>query len=502
MQGGYEVTLAVCRRVNHDGSRRAARTRRLNVSFFTMLSASHSVRSRLRLLVGRCIWLLIALMVTRTWYLEGLIVPCRVQGGSMAETLLGLCREVVCADCGRRFVCGTDVRPVSPRAVCPNCGCADNDLQVQPDLAGDRVLVDKSIFHFRPPRRWEIVALRRPRQAGTILIKRVVGLPGEVIQIKDGNVYVDGHIKRKTLAQQWALAVLVHDANCRPTINPVPPPRWQGTGQQSRWGSAGGRFAHPATSNKQFDWLEYRHWRRKPGKEGGILESPISDGCGYNQTRPRRVEDTHPVTELLLSLRLIETWGQGCLSIKISDGREQFEARIFAGRNSYQTFRSGRPIPAGAGKLPPCTGDLMVEVSIFDCQFLLAFDGSVAVAWPYDPSPEGPRPTARPLAIGSQGLGVVIDKVRVYRDVYYTHPIGLQGRWGLDEPVRLAADEYFVLGDNSPISEDSRTWPVGPAVAAKLLTGKPLVVHFPAREVELGGWIFQVPDPAKIRYIR
>ena len=90
----------------------------------------------------------------------------------------------------------------------------------------------------------------------------------------------------------------------------------------------------------------------------------------------------------------------------------------------------------------------------------------------------------------------------MYRDVYYTHPIGLQGRWGLDEPVRLAADEYYVLGDNSPISEDSRTWPGGPAVDANLLVGKPLVVHFPAKLLEVGRWGFQVPDPAGIRYIR
>ena len=51
-------------------------------------------------------------------------------------------------------------------------------------------------------------------------------------------------------------------------------------------------------------------------------------------------------------------------------------------------------------------------------------------------------------------------------------------------------------------AQDSRTWPEGTAVPAKLLVGKPLIVHFPARHVELGGWSFQVPDPTKIRYIR
>jgi len=59
-----------------------------------------------------------------------------------------------------------------------------------------------------------------------------------------------------------------------------------------------------------------------------------------------------------------------------------------------------------------------------------------------------------------------------------------------------------MLGDNSPVSEDSRTWPEGPAVPARLLVGKPLFVHFPAKRVQIGNWVFQVPDPARIRYIQ
>jgi len=97
---------------------------------------------------------------------------------------------------------------------------------------------------------------------------------------------------------------------------------------------------------------------------------------------------------------------------------------------------------------------------------------------------------------------VVLGDVKVYRDVYYTHPIGSEARWGLAEPVRLADHEYFVLGDNSPVSDDSRTWPERGAVDAKLLVGKPLAVLYPAQDVEWGPWHFQVPNPARMRYIR
>ncbi len=466
------------------------------------------VGSRLRLWVQRFVFLLVAVLVTRTWYVEGLMVPCPVAGGSMAETLLGVHRDVTCDDCGYRFVCGADLQPVSARAVCPNCGYAGNDLDAKPDLAGDRVLIDKPIFQFRRPRRWEVVAFRHPGQASQTLLKRVVGLPGESIQIRHGDVYADGQILRKRLRQQRALAILVHHADYEPSIDPAAAARWQG-GENSRWRSAGGRFVCPRGPDQEADddWLEYRHWRRVPGRAGEIREGPVTDLCGYNQTRPRREEEVQPVGDLLLSLRLVKTSGRGRLVIRATDGRDEFRVRIDPNQRRYEVLRGGRAVPGAAGKLPPLSDGVTLEVSLFDQQFLLAFDGQPVVTIPYDPpyDPTQPRrqPISRPLAVGSQGgLEVEIRDLRVYRDVYYTHPIGLRGRWGLDEPVRLGADEYFVLGDNSPISEDSRTWPQGPAVGAKLLVGKPLVVHFPARLLELGRWRFQVPDPGRIRYIR
>jgi signal peptidase I len=61
---------------------------------------------------------------------------------------------------------------------------------------GDRVLVNKLSYTFGDVDRGDIVVFERPptETAGDIpdLIKRVVGLPGESVVIKDGTVYVDG----------------------------------------------------------------------------------------------------------------------------------------------------------------------------------------------------------------------------------------------------------------------------------------------------------------------
>jgi signal peptidase I len=144
-----------------------------------------------------------------------------------------------------------------------------------------------------------------------------------------------------------------------------------------------------------------------------------------------------------------------------------------------------------------------VELSLIDRQLSFAIDGEAAIlSYPFSSSELPRAPTSRPLAIGSRGLGLEVGDLRVLRDIYYTHPRGIFSRWALDKPYQLRDDEYFVLGDNSPLSEDSRFWTGGPGVRASLLVGKPLVVHLPSRLTNWGWGPFNVPDLSAIRYIR
>lgn len=455
---------------------------------------------QLRLASERLIWLLAAAVICQTWYLQGVPLPQPIVGGSMAPALLGPHHRVVCKECGFEFVCGSELPAGDMRAWCPNCGCADNELANRPELPGERVLIHRTAFSARRPRRGEVVAFRSPRSEAEVAIKRVLALPGETVEIIDGDVYVDGQIVRKTLAQQRAVAQLVHDAHFRPKPGGKLPARWEPGGM---WGADGGRFAHPATSPAdQIDWLTYCHWQRAPGDGHQVREGPVTDLCAYNQTRPRRREDVHPVADLMLVFRLVETFGSGLMVVKATDGQEQFELRLDAAEQRYEIFHNSQPVPGTRRRLARSLDNLEVVVSLFDQQFLLALGGRTEVVWPYVRSDGPPPAVARPLAVGSQGLGIRLDRVRVYRDVYYTVPIGLEGRPGLGRPYRLDCDEYFVLGDNSPISQDSRSWAAGPALKESLLVGKPLIVVYCPRQVCLGRWAIHIPDWARIRYIR
>jgi len=61
------------------------------------------------------------------------------------------------------------------------------------------------------------------------------------------------------------------------------------------------------------------------------------------------------------------------------------------------------------------------------------------------------------------------------------------------------------LGDNSPVSVDSRAWN-NPAVPRNSLIGKPLVVHLPSRtgKVSWNGTVhhFRLPDFSRVRLVR
>lgn len=73
---------------------------------------------------------------------------------------------------------------------------------MEPNLhSTQRVVVEKVTYRFmHGPRRGDIVVIDLPEQT-EMLIKRVVGLPGETIEVRNGKVYIDSH----PLDEPWAV---------------------------------------------------------------------------------------------------------------------------------------------------------------------------------------------------------------------------------------------------------------------------------------------------------
>lgn len=438
-----------------------------------------------------CILLLAWLCLLRTfvadWY--------EVSSGSMAPALLGPHRSLACPQCGFQYQCDAlDEPPPGKRALCPNCWSWGAELARVPTTGGERLLLLRGASPGLPPRRWSVVAFRAPHRASRIQVKRVLGLPGEVVELRCGDVYINGQLVRKTLEQQHALAQLVHDATHAP-------PRWvcSPAGPTCRWRQVENGFFCPANGPQEscsIQWLIYRH-QQPSGSGARTREAPPEDHYAYNQVRT--VLQSFPVNDFLLSCRL--AWkGSGQLFFRLRSGRTHALIEI--------TLPTGQLTLTLDGTTPARTRlnglkqtEQLWEVSAFDRQILLAIDGRTVFSHDLPQSAQAGDHSGRPLALGTRGLGLAVRDLRVWRDAYYYWPQPTRNRHGLSAAVKLGPDEYFVVGDNVPFSDDSRSWPA-PGVPQHLLVGRPLFVYLRNRPVRVLGLQISIPQLSSIRYIR
>jgi signal peptidase I len=68
-----------------------------------------------------------------------------------------------------------------------------NGASMEPAIApGSWVRVSRRAYRKRQPERFDIVRLEEPGRAGHMVVKRIVGLPGEEVRLEDGALYVNG----------------------------------------------------------------------------------------------------------------------------------------------------------------------------------------------------------------------------------------------------------------------------------------------------------------------
>lgn len=404
---------------------------------------------------------IVAAAGARLALLDGWLRTVRIDGASMAPTLCGAHLNVTCTDCGFSFRCDAEHLPESGTIVCPNCGFRGLEADAFPSQRGDTVLVDRWPLVGAGPRRWDVVTLDEPL-AGGQAVKRVAGLPGERLAIRGGDLYADGKIVRKSLADLNRAAILVHDndhlpKSCRRS-SAEPFLRWRPAAAGRDWTSIDGGFRYqPADDPSPHapGWLEYVHWRCDASLTPRDKPATIFDNDPYNQAQARRL---NVVTDLVLTCDAEIAEGGRLMLAAIVRGR-RLEVEIDAVTGAIVARQGGDEIVNTLAPIDLIGRQVQVEFGYCDAQLLLALDRRLILA---EPVAGGLRPeaagTALPsqLHVGGAGGQLSITHLRVWRDIYLLEPNGTERDWEMDEA--LGDEQYLLLGDNPPVSIDGRHW--------------------------------------------
>jgi signal peptidase I len=74
---------------------------------------------------------------------------------------------------------------------------------MEPGLhTNERLVVEKLSYRLHGPQRFDVVVVRVPSQGDELLIKRVIGLPGDTVEVRDGAVYINGAALEEPFVEQ------------------------------------------------------------------------------------------------------------------------------------------------------------------------------------------------------------------------------------------------------------------------------------------------------------
>ena len=67
---------------------------------------------------------------------------------------------------------------------------------------GDQLIVDKLTYRFQDPVRYDIIVFPYQYEENTFYIKRIIGLPGETVQIADGEIFINGEVLMESYGRE------------------------------------------------------------------------------------------------------------------------------------------------------------------------------------------------------------------------------------------------------------------------------------------------------------
>ncbi|MDR4506421.1 MAG: S26 family signal peptidase [Candidatus Scalindua sp.] len=460
--------------------------------------------------------------ILRIFIVEAFKIPT----GSMAPTLLGLHKVVKCPNCSWKFDCDHN----SSYVKCSNCFYSIR-LSDYRKSGGNRILVNKFIYDFGKPDRWDVTVFIYPyidvacRSCGFFsqqsmicgkcsnaslkkenfidakfntfkgylgleqfhrvtckscdveekvvceqcnstntqvvrknYIKRMIGLPGEKLQIVNGDIYINGKIQRKPEKVQEKLWVPVFDSNyqAKQEISTA----WNM--EESFWNQNNGELH--LTVHRDENKSSFATFSRK-----------ITDSNVYNGRTSNAI-----VGDILVKFDCVAMRDTGGISIKLESGDNLYETFIRSKNEKRKSYLKGSDMNLieNADIFLEQDRKYRIEFSNVDKSLTLKLDGTVVFSHNFDVdlSSVDRHTFSSRLMIGGIDTESVFRNISVFRDIFYAD----SGQWGTEKPVILGEKEYFVLGDNSRNSNDSRFWKLVPEDS---LVGKAFIVFWPLRTI-------------------
>ena len=402
---------------------------------------------------------------------EGFVIPT----GSMAPTLMGRHKEVTCPECGQVYSVNADrevnespsLRP-SARYVeagtCVNCRFQAK-IADEPNFQGDRIYVLKTPLDIpllnwlgsATLERWNVAVFKLPEEPEVRYIKRLVGMPNEILRILRGDIWVrpidsSDPFQRafRPLSHQDAMQMLVHDDRQRPRTLKGDPrwKRWQPRREGDWIEEIPGiyRVTPLMAVENHVSELRYHHVFPDPNQwdavvKGEALPYPprptlITDFYSYNTdltldalsdpaSTSRAWSQANWVGDLTLSLRLQVDQPNGKISVELVKAGISNRAEIDLASGQASLFHGERLLGEPTITKLNAAGNYDLVLSNIDDRLNFRIDAETPFGEgvQYGQVGDPVIPIAAdldPAGIAANRASVAVSDLVLKRDIYYT----------------------------------------------------------------------------------